>query len=32
MYCETYNDKEGWIGALGRAMIKPTVMMHDNFD
>ena len=25
-------DKEGWIGALGKAMIKTTVMMDDNLE
>ena len=32
MHAETYAEKEGWIGALGKAMIKPTVMIDDNFD
>ena len=32
MYAESYAEKEGWIGALGKAMIKPTVMIDDNFD
>ena len=26
------SDKEGWIGALGKAMIKTTVMMDDNLE
>ena len=25
-------DKEGWIGALGKAMIKSSVMIDDNMD
>ena len=28
MQAENYTDKEGWIGALGRAMIKKTVMIE----
>ena len=32
MYAENYAEKEGWIGALGKAMIKPTVLIEDNFD
>ena len=32
MHAETYTEKESWIGALGRAMIKPTVMIDDAFD
>ena len=29
---ESYADKEGWIGALGSAMIKKSVMLDDQFD
>ena len=29
---ESYVEKEGWIGALGRAMIKKSVMMDDQMD
>ena len=32
MQAENYQEKESWIGALGRAMIKPTVMIDDAFD
>ena len=32
MYAETYEEKEGWIGALGRAMIKPSIMIDEAFD
>lgn len=32
MYAENYAEKEGWIGALGRAMIKKTVMIDSDFD
>jgi len=31
-YAETYEEKEGWIGALGRAMIKPSIMIDEAFD
>ena len=27
MQAENYNEKEGWIGALGKAMIKKSVLM-----
>ena len=27
-----FQDKEGWIGALGKSMIKTSVMIDDNFD
>ena len=29
MQAESYAEKEGWIGALGKAMIKKTVMMEE---
>ena len=29
---ETYAEKEAWIGALGRAMIKKSVMIDEGFD
>ena len=29
---ETYVEKEAWIGALGRAMIKKSVMIDEGFD
>ena len=29
---DSYSEKEAWIGALGRAMIKKSVMMDENFD
>ena len=32
MYAETYNEKESWIGALGRAMIKTSVLIDNAFD
>ena len=32
MYASDYSEKESWIGALGKAMIKPSVMIDDNFD
>ena len=32
MYADNYNEKESWIGALGKAMIKTSVMIHDDFD
>ena len=32
MYAADYGEKESWIGALGKAMIKPSVMIDDNFD
>ena len=32
MYAADYSEKESWIGALGKAMIKPSVMIDDNFD
>jgi hypothetical protein len=31
-YADTYEEKEGWIGALGRAMIKPSIMIDEAFD
>ena len=31
-YAESYEEKEGWIGALGRAMIKTSIMIDDAFD
>ena len=31
-YAETYEEKESWIGALGRAMIKPSIMIDSAFD
>jgi hypothetical protein len=31
MQAENYADKEGWIGALGKAMIKRSVLI-DNED
>ena len=31
-YAENYEEKEGWIGALGRAMIKPSIMIDEAFD
>lgn len=31
-YAENYEEKEGWIGALGRAMIKPSIMIDSAFD
>merc|ERR1712039_1056569 len=27
----SFAEKEAWIGALGRCMIKPTVLIDDNF-
>lgn len=32
MYAENHNEKEQWIGVLGRAMIKQTVLIDDCFD
>ena len=32
MQAENYADKESWIGALGKAMIKPSVMIDDDMD
>ena len=33
MYAESAAEKESWIGALGKAMIKPSVLMDtDCFD
>ena len=32
MQAESYSDKESWIGALGKAMIKPSVMIDDEMD
>ena len=29
MQAESYGEKESWIGALGKAMIKPSVMIED---
>ena len=31
-YAESYEEKEGWIGALGRSMIKPSIMIDEAFD
>ncbi len=31
-HAESYEEKEGWIGALGRAMIKPSIMIDEAFD
>ncbi len=30
LQAENYADKEGWIGALGKAMIRPGVMKGDD--
>ena len=30
MYAENNKEKEEWIGALGRAMVKETVLMDDD--
>ena len=30
MQAESYGDKESWIGALGKAMIKDTVLIDDD--
>ena len=30
MQAENYQDKEAWIGALGKAMIKSSVMIEDD--
>lgn len=32
MQAENYAEKESWIGALGKAMIKPSVMIDDDMD
>ena len=32
MQAESYAEKESWIGALGKAMIKQSVMIDDNMD
>ena len=32
MQADNYAEKEGWIGALGKAMIKTSVMIHDDMD
>ncbi len=32
MQAESYADKEAWIGALGKAMIKPSVMIDNDMD
>jgi len=29
MQAESYGDKEAWIGALGKAMIKSSVMIDE---
>ena len=29
MQAENYSDKEAWIGALGKAMIKSSVLIDD---
>lgn len=29
MQAENYAEKEGWIGALGKAMIKKSVLIDD---
>ena len=32
LQAESYEEKESWIGALGRAMIKPSIMIDEAFD
>ena len=32
MQAESYQEKEAWIGALGKAMIKQSVMIDDDVD
>ena len=32
MQAENYNEKEGWIGALGKAMIKKSVLIDMDED
>ena len=32
MQAENYAEKESWIGALGKAMIKPSVMIDDDME
>ncbi len=32
MYAESNQEKEAWIGALGKAMIKESVLIDDCFD
>ena len=32
MQAESYAEKESWIGALGKAMIKTSVMIDDEAD
>lgn len=32
MQAESYAEKEGWIGALGKAMIKKSVMIDDEYE
>ena len=32
MQAESYQEKESWIGALGKAMIKQSVMIDDDLD
>ena len=32
MYADSYAEKESWIGALGKAMIKKSVMIDDEMD
>ena len=29
---ESYSEKEGWIGALGKAMIRKSVMIDETMD
>lgn len=31
-HLDSYEEKEGWIGALGRSMIKPSIMIDSAFD
>lgn len=32
MQAESYSEKESWIGALGKAMIKSSVMIDNDSD
>ena len=32
MQADNYSEKESWIGALGKAMIKTSVMIYDDMD
>jgi len=32
MQAENYAEKESWIGALGKAMIKKSVMIDDDME